>query len=245
MDCSTARLFLLFQKNGSPELAGLEAAELERHLAHCSECNARALEQHRLDQHLGRAMCDVTPPKGLQNQILERLAQDRRERWQRYFGLGLRGVAAVAAVLLVCLAVWLFSRGEKPELLADNIVHDFVVCRPDEVGSNSRLRLLGTRSSAPDFVNYQYLVGEPSLAILPATREMRDPPRVPQFVFVHGSQRAVIYVVPSNRFRVLEQSPDQGYPYRVDVEPHESGKFLYVILYTGNNWDWLRAAPSE
>lgn len=250
MDCNSARLFLQFRQDGTRELDNPEKAELENHLAHCHECNTQALDQRRLDNHLGRAMRAVEVPRGLREQIHQRLAAERRAVYRRWAMRGMRGLAAAAAVLLVVgLWYWLYQPA-RPTLSADHLVSDFNVCRPDEVGSDEQLKQLGgfgvlsSGAGAPTFVEYRYLVGSPAMAILPTTRDWRTPVKVPQFVFVREgreAQRAVVFAVPVKEYDVAEmENPDHGYAYRLDVE--RRGGYVYLVFYTGESWEWLRRA---
>src|SRR5579859_7283061 len=99
MDCKTARFFLHFYRPDTGDLDGPEVEELENHLAHCTECNALASGQRRLDQHLGRAMRAIEVPPRLRADVLDALTQQRRA-WQRRW-LRRATPAAVAAALLL------------------------------------------------------------------------------------------------------------------------------------------------
>jgi len=246
MDCSTARLFIPFHRPGGRDLDGPEAADLDSHLAQCSECNGLAMTQDRLDQCLGKAMRAVEVPRSLRGQILERLAArpTRKPRWIAY---SVRGLAAAAAVLLA-VGWFVFYNPVRRPLDAEAIFVSFNLSRPaqqDEV--NAQVRQLGARAGSPGFVNYAFLTGSPSLAILPGTQDDKSPVKVPQLVFQRGDRHAVVYVVSRKAFRLEEPSnPTDGYTYRLEVVQPEGSEFAYLVLYTGPNWDWLKVAePTE
>ena len=246
MDCSTARLFLPFRRPGGRDLDGPEAADLENHLSQCNECNTLAMTQDRLDDSLGKAMRAVEVPRGLRVQILERLAAQptRKPRWVAYT---VRGLSAAAAVLLLALGWFAFYSPVRRPLNAENVATNFNISRPAQDESNAQLRELGARAGAPGFVNYAFLAGSPSLAILPGTQDDKSPVKVPQLVFQQADRHAVVYVVSRRKFQ-LEEPNDRGdgYTYRIEVFEPERSEFAYLVLYTGNSWDWLKVSdPTE
>ena len=60
LDCRTARRLLDFARPGGYDLVDEDRSALERHLANCSDCDAAARGGRQLDEHLGRAVRDVT-----------------------------------------------------------------------------------------------------------------------------------------------------------------------------------------
>jgi len=249
MACNTARLFLPFHRPGGRDLDGPEAADLENHLAQCNECNALAMTQDRLDTALGKAMRAVEVPRGLRGQILERLAARpaRKPRWVAY---SVRGLTAAAAVLLVLIGWFVFYNPIRRPVNAEEVFLSFNISRPTQEAGDAQIRQLGARAGSPDFVNYAYLTGSPSLAILPGTQDDKSPVKVPQLVFQHGDRHAVVYVVSRKKFQLEEPDTlgDGGYTYRLEVvQPDpDRGEFAYLVLYTGSNWDWLKVAdPTE
>src|SRR5438067_13660259 len=98
MDCSTARLLLDFARPRAGDLGPVEAEELERHLAHCIECDAMARAARRADEHLGAAMRQVELPDGLRAGLLTRLDAERGRWYRQRFGHALRALACAAAV---------------------------------------------------------------------------------------------------------------------------------------------------
>jgi len=243
MDCNSARLFIPFHRPGGRDLDGPEAAELDAHLDHCTECNALAMNVHRLDQHLGQAMRAVEVPRGLRDQILERLASQPAGVSRRWVGPAVRVFAVAAALLLLVGAWFVFYNPPRQPLSVDDIVVHINISRPTQEEGNAQLRQLGTRPGAPAFVNYAFLSGSPSLAILPGTQDLKSPVKVPQFVFSQGDRQAIVYAISRRSFQLqASQGSSDGYTYRADVVQPEQAEFAYLVLYNGPNWDWLRVA---
>ncbi|MFO0844197.1 MAG: hypothetical protein U0797_17640 [Gemmataceae bacterium] len=239
MDCNTARVYL--------QLGGLDADELQEHLGLCTTCTHLAQDQKRLDDHLGRAMRAVEVPRGPREELLRRLAAEHGARQRRWAGYAFYGGLAAAAMVLAWGLYSLWGPG-KPVISGDQVVRDFNILRPDQDASDYQLRRLGAKGGAPSFVNYAYLVGEPSLAILPGTQDDKSPVRVPQFTFARRDerrdQRAVVFVVPRRQYTIEDVgAPDPAYPWQLRIEYDEDdwkGEFAYLILHTGNDWDWLK-----
>ena len=246
MDCSNARLFLPFHRPNGRDLDGPEAADLDAHLAQCTECNGLAMTQDRLDQTLGKAMRAVEVPRGLRAQILERLAAEPTRKTRR-LTYAVRGLCAAAALVLLAVGWFVFYNPVRRPLSAEEICSRFNISRPFEDESNAQLLQLGARKGAPSFVNYAFLTGSPAIAVLPGTQEDKSPVKVPQFVFQRGDRHAVVYVVSRKKFHVEEPgSATDGYAYRLEVVQPEGKEFAYLVLYTGPSWDWLKVAePTE
>ncbi len=147
MDCNSARLFLHFRRPDSTDLDGLEAAELDRHLAHCSECNALARDERRLDQSLGRAMRAVVVPTGLRGQILDRLTEQRNTGRRRFYHYGTRG--ALAAVLLLAVGLgWFYWYSQMSRFIdPEQVVFTIGVTQPSADTVNASLKRLGDGSA--------------------------------------------------------------------------------------------------
>ncbi|HKI38121.1 MAG TPA: zf-HC2 domain-containing protein [Gemmataceae bacterium] len=116
MDCKTARLLLDFHRPRSGELPPEEAAELERHLGACPECDASARAERRLDDHFGRAVREVPLPDRLRERLLARLKEQRGAALRSKLAWTARGVA-VAAALLLGVFLWWHYVGSKPPRL--------------------------------------------------------------------------------------------------------------------------------
>jgi hypothetical protein len=240
MDCNTSRLYLQFVRPG-------EAEELDKHLAHCNECNSLALANDRLDQHLGRAMLAVEVPRGLKDQVLQRLAAERPGWYRRFRGPG--GILAAAVLLAMVGAGVLFYKPAKTAIELDQVLAGFNVSRRAEDVSNYQLQKLAAgqkvpRDCAPDFVKYNYLVGMPSLAILPGTE---DKVVVPQFVFSHPKgHHAVVFVLPRKTYELEPlTSSGHGYTFGLDPDAQPEGDFVYLVFHTGKNWRWLERPKRE
>jgi hypothetical protein len=257
MDCSNARLFLCFHRPGCDDLDGPEAEELNRHLAHCTECGALADTERRLDQHLGRAMRAVEVPEGLRGRILQRVAAERGDWYRRWTARAARVVAGVASLVLVCVAGWWWWAKPPSRINAQEVASAMSVTPiRDARAVNGQLTALWAWDTpkdsrgAPTDVNYTYLTGAPALAILPGY----DKVKAPQLVFTRAvssrrgvvEQKAIIYILNDKEFTVEETQDDNGYQYRVErYKPDPSSNYTYLVLYTGDNWDWLKAPPEE
>ncbi len=244
MDCNSARLFLNFYRPPAGDLSGPEAEELEQHLAVCSECNALASAEHRLDQHLGRAMRAVEVPPALRRNIMNALATQRsawNRRWVRHASR-----VAVAAVLLLAVSLggYFWSAYRTRDIDLQDVRNALCVTPPDRDSVNAALKRLGESAVAPSFVNYNYLTASPSLAELPGYKG----DKVPQLVFTQKDPAerdfgavAVVFVLDKRRFHIDdEEISSNGYKFLIDVQPGEHDRVNYVILYTGKSWDWLR-----
>jgi hypothetical protein len=270
MDCETARLFLHFDRPGEHDLDGPEADELHAHLEHCSACNSLAQTARRLDQHLGRAMRAAPVPAGLKGRLLERLAADRRLSRRRRVGLVAKVLGVAACLLLFVWAGWSYVNPPRKHVYPDNVLSSFNVGSLDRDGVNERLTNLrgsglfvhdaplkgADQAGAPDFVNYAYLWGSPSLAELPGYAGSNYA-RVPQLVFLQETRqeikrvlvprinRAFVFILDERRFDVgdLENS-GQDYRYKLAIERKEG--FTYLILHNGKNpdsWEkWLKVS---
>jgi hypothetical protein len=254
MDCDNARLFLPYLTPSGRDLDGPEAAELRAHLDQCAACNALAMNTKRVDHHLGRAMRAVPVPAGMKERILARLAEERavRRRWLR------RAVQAAAVAAALLLLVWggytFWWVQEFQQVDADKIYTKVILGPPDYDEVNEAVAHLDvTRPPlggrvAPDFCNYEYLVGEPALARLPGNKKQR----VPQLVFVRPSadlskkdkaRKAIVYVIKKRQEDKVKgpfEANDPEYRYKIDVRVAKHDPTLaYVVLYDGDNYDWL------
>src|SRR5262249_34683822 len=116
MDCRTARLLLDFRRPRGGELPAEDAADLERHLSGCADCDAAWRAERRLDDHVGRAVRDVPLPPGLRERLLGRLEEERSAVLRRRVAWAARGVAVAAAVLVGVFAWWHLVGSRPPEL---------------------------------------------------------------------------------------------------------------------------------
>src|SRR5262245_1101390 len=192
MDCSTARLFLQLGRPGAPrDLDAEEVAELDNHLEQCPACHQFDLDQRRLDAALGRAMLDVEVPSGLKEQIHLRLAADRAATHRRWGGRVFYAVSGVAAAVLLAYAGWLLWGTMRPIVASESVAQGYNLTRPgDKASADAQLRKLDLPPCSPTRVNYAYLTGVPSLAVLPGTEGSWRPVKVAQFVFVWQDAKA-------------------------------------------------------
>jgi len=226
------------------ELDAPAAKELAEHLAVCSECNAQARTQRRVDQLLGRAMRDVPVPVGLRTRILDRLAAEERRprRWFR----PVTGVLVAAACLGLFVWAWYFlGVGRKTPLSVEQVVMAFNATPPGDAAKvDENFKRLGLSPCAPHNVNYSYLLSPPSKAPLPGFEKEL----VPHLVFGKGKERALMFIINVNRYR-LEEWENAMAGYRLNAREWQDDKnpnnpppsVVYLVLHTGNNCDWLRA----
>jgi hypothetical protein len=104
MDCKTARQLLDFARPLCPEMETADAEALHSHLAECPECGPFAAQERRIDDHIGRAMRDVSVPEDFKQRLLNRLSKERDAwYWRR-----IRWGAAAAVILLALAGAWYF-----------------------------------------------------------------------------------------------------------------------------------------
>lgn len=216
MDCNTARLFLQLDS---------DADELRGHLDECAVCNRVAMDQERLDAHLGKAMRAVEVPRGLKDQLLQKLADEPVEKPQRRGEQIWKGVGLAALVVLSIGLIRFWFTPPRQALSGDAIRH----------AANAERNVAG----APTFANYELLRGVPTMAIVPGTNV-----QAAQFVFTEGKKEAVVYCVPRRKYEVEDVAPDRSYKYRLAVyrpDEYADRDFVYLIVYTGDTWTWLKA----
>jgi hypothetical protein len=101
MDCKNARLVLEVAHPLATELDARDKEELAGHLADCPACGPWAESEHRLDDHLGKALRAVPVPAELSRRIMDRL-QVERLAWYR-----VRILRAALVTVVLLLAIWL------------------------------------------------------------------------------------------------------------------------------------------
>lgn len=239
MDCKTARLLLDFHRPRAGELAADEAADLERHLGCCPECDAAARAGRRLDDHLGLAVRDVPVPDKLRERLLARLKGERQAALRRKLAWAARG-AAVAAALLIGVFVWWQYIGSKPPRLeldplteADIAKHNSRTPEQVEVWFQEHHQI--TMVAPKDF-DYRFLA-DYELATLQGKP-------VPKLVFQrsenNGITRARVFVLTREQFDLSglpTVPPDiQSLGRWLTVkEPPEAPNTRYLIIYEGDN----------
>jgi hypothetical protein len=233
-----ARLLLEFTHPGGCELRPAEAAALETHLHTCSECDAVARAERRVDEHIGRSMREVPLPVGLRQRVMDRLARDRSVAWRRW---GLRAVGSAAALVLVGLSWWVWAALSVPPLSVTEIQED-AFSRSKGSGLDSekvsawfrekyRVSTEMPREIGEGRLNYNYLVYF-DLGYLQGKQ-------VPMLIFQKGGDSARVYLVTDSQFRfkdVPNGVPLPGSGYTLMVWQHPSNPHLaYVVLYSGDS----------
>jgi hypothetical protein len=245
MDCKTAQLFLEFARPQADELAAEDLRALDDHLASCPDCGAMANNERRIDDHLGRAMRAVEVPDRLREHLLLRLEAERGDWYKRWAGHGLRvAIAAAACLLLVVGGVYGYSQyryWNRPALDADVIYKNTVQRQQlplNRAEIEESFKDMGRETVLPD-LNYGYLTAH-GIALFQGAK-------VPQLVFNRDEDgkhdHAIVSVVSDQQFKLKDlaanyQSPG-GYKYNVSILHQPGAAFAYVIVYTGDSYDWL------
>jgi hypothetical protein len=237
MDCKTARLFLSFSRSKAPELEAYVGDALNQHLAECSACDSLARTENQVERQLGQAMRDVPVPADLRHRLQFRLHQERRNWYKRLPQRHPRVAAAVAAVLLlgIALAVYTAFRPPRALLLADlaDRWNSQVPASPEEV--QKAFEDLGFKTIVPCGFNYQYL-------------DSYDLQRlggrwVPCLYFVRGPNHASVYILSGTQFdiRAAALQPREGSGrFTVELRPGPAdSNVAYLIKYTGGSLEWL------
>jgi hypothetical protein len=247
MDCKTAQLFLEFTRPHANELAAEDVRALDDHLASCPDCGVMAQNERRVDEHLGKAMRAVEVPDRLREHLLARLEAERGDWYKRWAGHGVRvAVAAAACVLLIVGGVYGWTEYRWANRPVPNMpafqreIMTGLVSPPDRADVEQTFKKQGIVTVLPDF-KYRYLK---TYGIAEFQGVM-----VPQLVFSLDAdnnmrENAIVYVLSEKQFKLAEMqtslSSPSGYPSKVDVLHQPGGSFAYVIVYTGNEYDWLK-----
>jgi hypothetical protein len=248
MDCTTVRLLLECSRPGGAELDAAEADALERHLAGCPACDRLARDQRRTDDTLARAMRQVEVPAGLRDQLLHRLDKERAEWHRRQFGRAVRWLAAAAAVVLLAWGGWQWLAARPPRLDPEYVWYQANAQHPNKAEVEAAFRRLDVPMATPD-LNFVLLIAY-GLGEVPGY-----PGRVvPQLVFHHQAQDAVVYVIDTQRFGLPPQAGEYeshtGLRYRLhvlgqDANPYQNGeRFAFLVLHNGDDLNWLQPAES-
>jgi hypothetical protein len=234
MDCQTARLLLDFARRGPVEMEAGDTTELEQHLAHCPACDRLGRAEHRLDEALGRNMRQVEVPPGLREQLLARLEAERGAWHRRRFGHALRLAAAAAAVLLLVWGSWRWLAARPTAIDPVRVWEEASFHRPGRAEVEESFRRLDAPIVAPD-LNYAFLTDH-GLTEVPGY-----PGRVvPQLVFQRDSQNAIVFVFDLQRYPLQSFEPPSGFPYRIERLDSTDGHFAYLVLHTGDDFNWLK-----
>jgi hypothetical protein len=245
MDCKTAQLFLEFTRPHADELAADDLRALDDHLASCPDCGALAQNERRIDEHLGRAMRAVEVPDRLREHLLARLEAERGDWYKRWAGHGLRAaIAAAACLLLVVGGVYGYSQylhWNRPALDPEKVYQttiDQERSPPGRAEVEKSFQAIGVKTVLPD-LNYRYLtahgMGEFQGVVVPLLVFNQDDNE--------RRNNAEVYVVSDQQFKLEEltanwQSPG-GYKRSVMILHQPGAAFAYVIVYSGDSFDWL------
>lgn len=242
MDCRTAQLFLAFDRPHAPELSPEDRALLGRHLAQCPACRALESSERNLDAMLGKAMLGVAVPESLESDLHaildEQERQQQRRTWRRVGPL----MAAAAGILLLLGGLLWWNLMARPVVNPEQFHEEFVsalVTPPSAEAIMERFQQQGVTMVAPDFLDYTFLV-DSRLAVFQGRQ-------VPLLQFDRGENAplgfARVFVLPAQKFDLknlvgVPPSPS-GYRYRVETRYKPGDLYAYVIVYTGDNLDWL------
>jgi hypothetical protein len=246
MDCATARLLLECSGRHAAELDAAEAEALERHLAGCADCAARAGAERHCDEALGRAMRQVEVPPGLRRQLLDRLEKDRAQ-WRRHRWVQLaRLTAAAAALVLLAWGAWYWLANSSAPLQPEYVWQQANRTPIGKAEVEQTFRRLDAPAAAPD-LNYAWLTFR-GLGEVPGY-----PGRVvPVLLFHRQVQEAAVYVLDTRRFGLPPQAGEyesqSGQRLQLSIlgqdgNPYRDGeRFAYLVLHNGGDLDWLRPA---
>ena len=237
MDCKTARLLLDFDRPGAPELERPDAAALEGHLAGCPQCDTLAHSERQLGSALGRAMRHVEVPDGLRAQLLARLEAERGAWYRRWYGHGLRVLAAAAALLLLVWGWWYWHADQARPVQPEAVVETFNLSRTNRDEVQASLKSLGVVTELPPHLNYAYLLNH-------AVRDLPGHPgtKVAHLIFNHNDRLALVYILPARQFDVKAAASDfSGYGFKLKVVGAPGDPYRYLVLYNGESADWLNA----
>jgi hypothetical protein len=237
MDCKTARLLLDFLRPGAAELERADADALEGHLAGCPQCDALAQAERQFDAAVGRALRQVEVPDGLREQLLARLEAERGAWYRRWYGHGLRALAAAAALLLLAWGWWYWHADQARPVQPEAVVEAFNLSRSNRDEAQAALKALGVVVELPRNLNFAYLLNH-------AVRELPGHPgtKVAELIFVRGDRVALVYVLPARQFDVQAAASDfSGYAFKLKVVGAPGDPYPYLVLHNGESADWLLA----
>jgi hypothetical protein len=257
MDCRTARTLIDFDRPNASELEPRDVQDLADHLNRCAECGTAANAERGLDRGLGRAMREVDVPEQLHKHIVARLDAERGEWYRRRIGYAVTATAAAALVLLGVLGFNHWFGGGPATVDFERLCGEVADARlsPTVEKVQEELRRLDVDAPVPTDLRYIYLAAPPALANLPvAGRAGGAVKQVPVLVFVHpraadvARERVWVYLLDARQFdfKKLPASftSSDSYHYRVAVVRQDE-HHAYLVLHTGDSWDWLRARAND
>jgi len=237
MDCRTARTLLDLARPSRAELDVGETEALDRHLNTCTDCDAMFRQEQTLDDHIGRAVRDVPVPADLRQRVLDRLAADHKTLW-RQRALRVGTLAAAAAVLLVIGRAAYVKFVEPPLWPWDVEVERVDVWSqhptPERVEdwfrANHAISLTAPRTFDGQVINYDLLA-------FYGLVKGQGGRTAPMLVFVNGSHRARVYLLPADTFDLAKLPTGQvpsSMGLRIDPRFPEQPPFTQadVFIYT-------------
>lgn len=241
MDCRTARLLVDVQRIHATEVDADELAALEAHLIQCPECAALADTERQVDVRLGSAMCAVPIPANLEGALLRRLAADRRLILRHKAARIVRGLSAVAAILLLFCGIsyWLTARppAVKLEAALNSSAEKILSPQPESVAHWFQQHRDVTMK-APEHFDYLYLVHYDM-------GQLQGKP-VPQLVFVRerpqGRFWATCFVLSRKQFDFRQLPEDLsvfhtlGYSIGA-LRDSDNEDTAYLVIFTGDTLD--------
>jgi hypothetical protein len=248
MDCKTARMLVAFDRPNAGELEPRDVQDLADHLNRCPACGAAAQADRSLDHRLGQAMCQVDVPKDLHKNILLRLDAERGARYRRRLGYAVRAAAIAAVVLVGVFGLYRWLRPGPTRINLDDLCGDVSSFRMSPTVERVQEKVRGLRADAavPTGLRYDYLAAPPALTTI-------GDKEVPVLAFVHprpadvARERVWVYLL-DDRFDLASLpasfSASDSFHSRVSVV-RQDDRHAYLVLYTGDSWDWLRARPAE
>jgi hypothetical protein len=181
-------------------------------------------------------MRQVEVPDGLRPQLLARLEAERGAWYRRWYGHGLRALAAAAALLLAW-GWWYWHAEQARPVQPEGVVEAFNLSRTNRDEVQASLKALGLVTELPRGLNYAYLLnhGVTDLPGHPGTK-------VALLVFNHHDRLALVYVLPARQFDVKPAASDfSGYAFKLKVVGGPGDPYPYLVLYNGESADWLTA----
>ena len=239
MDCKTARLLLDFARPQARELEAEEAADLERHLDHCSDCHSRASLERQLDVCLGKAMCQVDVPAGLREQLLARLETARGDWHRQRFAHAARLSAAAAALLLLIWAGWYWVRDYlvapvDTQRVANAVSND--ATEDPRARTEEALKNLGFETALSPYLDYSLLASPPSLAELPGYSGRK----VPMLVFARNGRVARVYLIAEKAIPKDAPELTGSSSFKAELLRWEGERYRFLVIHDGDNLNWLR-----
>lgn len=230
MDCGKARMLAEVRGNREAELPAEDSAVLDQHLNSCPDCQRLLEAERRFDEPIARAMRAVVVPSGLKFKLMDRLARERGAVHRRRFFYA----AAAAACVVIGVGILNWNPNERPKLDLNGLVsvQSRFVDEPKE--------LVG------EWMTHHGIHYQPPIDLNPrllatygfATIQKKQ---VPMLYYRAGNAFAQVYVFRDTDFdlssvpETWSGSSGAGHQVKVLRDPHQPGKQVYVVLFTGDS----------